>query len=159
MYYVSLQTAPPAMPVITTNFSKPSSVEMANISGVIHVILNITWAEQPGIDYYVIQIDSHPPVLVQNTSYVAVSESPPNTSHTVRLTAVDVCDQTSETAIIDNIVLPSQPDPEDVMSKGRNSCDCLHNRDQYNGNQVICTANFSCVECFFCSLREVYGLV
>ena len=112
---VSLQTAPPAMPVITTNFSEPSSVV---ISGVVNIILRITWAEQPDIDHYVIQIDNHPPVLVQNTSYVAVSESPPNTSHTVRLTAVDVCDQTSETAVVDNIVLPSQPegDVTDVVS-------------------------------------------
>ena len=118
------------MPVITTNFSKP---EIANISGVVNIVLRISWAEQPDIDHYVIQMDSHPPVLVQNTSYVAVSESPPNTSHTVRLTAVDVCDQTSETAVKNNIMLPSQPDPDITEAK-----QAATDPSNDNGNRGMC---------------------
>ena len=110
------------MPVITTNFSDPSSIEMANISGVIHVILNISWTEQADVDHYMIQIDSHPQVLIQNTFYVAVCESFFDTSHTVRLTAVDVCDQTSETAVVNNIVLEESGTKPQIVAIVDNRC-------------------------------------
>ena len=89
-----------------TNFSDPSSVKMANISGVINIILNISWMEQSNVDHYEVQIDDHHPIPVKTTTFLTIQESNIDSNHTVQLRAVDSCDRKSDTTVVRNITLP-----------------------------------------------------
>lgn len=156
-YFVS---GSPSQPVIMTDFSDPSSVKMANISGITNIILNISWMGQSSVDHYEIQIDNHLPILVQNTTFLTIQESSLEANHIIQLTAVDSCDRRSDSTVVNNINLmhyiaaseqeqnPVTSSAAPTMSSAAPSTDKPSNNDEFEANS---RGNYEC-SCIY----EVY---
>lgn len=68
------------------------SIKFDNVFG-----LSISWGQQPNVDHYEVQIDEHPTVFIQNTTYNVSCNSLIGTNHTVRIKVVDRCHRENET--------------------------------------------------------------